>query len=180
MNDTESSAGFPKIQNIPEKAKSGKEKNARAFPISQINYMLYLQLSERFGIGEEEKDQDHNHLILVRHLNPDDPLTGFQGKIRFVAEKFQGHTTFELYAHIHHDDPELEMIGGPVRGGMWAAHGQGDLMVEKLRAGFQIGRGLDFESPTTTLIGRIIEAAGALAKDPNCSCDRFWTGERFR
>src|SRR4030042_6881861 len=175
MPENDGSAELPIDQSVPEKGREQKP-----FPISQINYAIYVQLSERFGIGEEEKDQDHNRLILVRHLNPDDPLTGFPGKIRFIAETLHGHTTFELYSHIFHDDPELEMIGGPVRGGMWAAHGQGDLMVEKLRVRFQIGRGLDLESHATALIGRIIEAAGELAKNPNCSCDRFWAGERFK
>lgn len=145
------------------------------FALRSINYMLYQGLSKRFGIGEEERDKDHNRLILVRHLDPDNPLVGFQGKIRFVAAF--GLTHFELYASIYLDNPEVDLTGGPRYAGAWTAM-DGELMVEKLDAKFHITRGLDLQSPTTTLIGRIIEAAGELAKDPKCTCDKFWTAER--
>lgn len=160
----------PVAQDVPMEAPE-----STPFALRSINYMIYQGLSKRFGIGEEERDKDHNRLILERHLDPDNPFVGFPGKIRFVASL--GFTHFELYAHIHLDDPEVELVGGSRHGGIWTATG-GDLMIEKLNARFHIKRGLDLESPATTLIGRIIEAAGELAKNPKCTCDRFWTAER--
>jgi hypothetical protein len=164
--------GLPTTQKVPRKRAKKKP-----FPISAINLLLYQGLSLHFGIDEEERDKDHNRIIFVRHLNPNDPLTGFPGKIRYMMA-FE-HSHLELYDHIHSDDPVLEFVGGPSRGGVWA-HGRGDLMVETLTARFHITRGLNLQSLATALIGRIIEAAGELAKDPECSCDKFWTTDRYK
>ena len=170
MNTDDSRERVPVTQDVPMEAPE-----STPFALRSINYMLYQGLSKRFGIGEEERDKDHNRLILVRHLDPDNPLVGFQGKIRFVAA--WGLTHFELYASIYLDNPEIELVSGPMHAGIWTATG-GDLMVEKGNAKFHVTRGLDLQSPATTLIGRVIEAAGELAKDPKCTCDRFWTVDR--
>jgi hypothetical protein len=151
-----------------------KERAASTFPIEGINFLLYHNLSNRFGTGDEEKQSDLNRLILERQLNPDDPLVGFQGKIRF--ESSFGFTHFMLFENIYFNDPILEITGGSLRGGIWTAT-NGDLMVSKLKAKFQIIHGLDLQSPATILIGRIIEAAGELAKNPMCECDVFWTAK---
>ena len=174
MDKEESGQQVPVARNIPMERPDDKP-----FSISSINYRLYQGLSKRFGIGAEVRDQDQNRLILVRHLDPDDPLIGFQGKIRFIAAYgLTGLTHFELYSNIHHDDPELELVGGARYGGVQSCL-DGGLMVEKLNANFHPTRGLDLQSPATLLIGRIIEAAGELAKNPKCTCDKYWTAERY-
>lgn len=175
MSDKKGSKKLPIGQDVP------KEKTRQqSFPISFINTILYQELSARFGIGEEERDEDRNRIILVRCLNPDDPLTGFPGKIRYMYNKVTGHSYFGLYAWIDQEDPELELAGGPRRCGLYAYDGREDLMIESLNASFQFKHGLNLQSPATIFIGRIIEAAGELAKDPNCSRDQFWSAERFK
>lgn len=167
------SGELPIGQDVP------KERTSRpSFPISFINTILFQELSARFGIGEEERDENHNRIILVRRLNSEDPLTGFPGKIRYMYNKVTGHSHFELYAQIDQEDPELELTGGPIRGGLHACDGRGDLMIEVLNASFSGKHGLSLQSHATALIGRIIEAAGELAKNPNCVCGKFWTAER--
>jgi len=162
----------PKTQNIPPKNPENKP-----FFLRTVNYMLYQGLSKHFGIGEETREGDQNRLILKRHLDPDNPLVGSQAKIYFKFHKGTGLTYFELYTSIYHEDPELEIVGGPMHGGVWTSIG-GDLMAEKLRAQFHVTRGLDLQSPSTLLIGRTIEAAGELAKNPNCKTEDYWTAKR--
>jgi hypothetical protein len=154
-------------------AKNISEKGNKPFPLSIINFLLFQGISKCLGIGEEEKSVDHNRMILIRHLNPDHPLTGFQGMIRYM--QFLEYTHFYLYEHIHHDDPIIEIVGGPRRGGVWTAI-SGDLMIETLTVTWPI-KGLSLESPAIVLIGRIFLAAHLLATNPNCYHEEFWTGE---
>lgn len=154
--------------------------------LTDIPVVLFSEISERLGIGDEEEVILHvERKFRFRRLNPEHRATGFAGAIG-LGEWTEDNRDFVIWGRPprhedreYYDEPRvlLRIHAFPADGGIWAA-GRGTYIREKIAAELEY-HGYDLKGAAATLIGLCIMRAGELARDPSCVSRAFWEPDRW-
>lgn len=166
----------------------GPKSEEEPFLITQVPERLYQEISRALGIDEEGTIVRLGRTYIIRRLNPDHPITGFNGVIG-LAKKDENHEDFRFSLwnrpplgndyHVFLPNTVLTLIAGPQRAGEWA-YGKGERMVEGLWAELSssFDKFINLRSDVAVLTCLVLQRATQLAQNQNCSAESFWEQDR--
>jgi hypothetical protein len=196
MSDQEGQALEPQQQQVSQEIAIAPDSQTQdgCIRLGMIPFILYQEVVEVLGNGKKRiRNENSPEHSAFSELRPDDRATGFQGGVWF--RRHYEHLIFELFVEIPNFDdlewedsvfapqPVLKIVGGPKRGGIWAAR-SGDLMVETCSAtigsGGRTGRGyMHLKTPGMKLVLLLLYRASDLANRPNCIHESYWSADRY-
>jgi len=143
------------------------------FPIALVPFLLYQEISDSLGMGEESQVTSVGWNYYMRKLNPNHPAIGFPGAIG-IRKELRDVLTFALWWSVPGPDsafirdPVLKISAGP------NIDCSSSVIREKLWMHIdQYGGGLEL-TEETKLIWAAVYRAIDLSKDPSCVSHEYW------
>lgn len=160
----------------------------RAMRVSHVPLIIFVELSQRFGVGElKETPVMLGTAYQTQLLDKSNKSIGFPGAIGIRVSPYTGSVSFALWSiapkgepnNVFETNPLLDLCASTENAGVWA-YGKGHLLSENIRAKFSLEgisvRGVNI--PALRLLALVLYRVHQLVLDPTLKAERFWEADK--